>query len=866
MATLAEYKRKRNFKDTPEPGAKIERSKKNRFVIQRHQASRLHYDFRLEMEGVLKSWAVPKGPSLNPADKRLAVMVEDHPVSYIDFTGIIPEGNYGAGEVEIWDNGTYTPVNPKSEPISEKEAMVALKKGNYKFKLDGKHLKGEFALVRLPNEKNWLLIKHRDEFAVDKEYSSENVKPIKTLKGIKRVTIQTNKNGAPKKKADPAKKKSTKPEENKEPVKTTRQFTRFKPGRKMDEYIKPMLASLGDEAFDSKDWIFELKLDGYRAVAELRKGKVDLYSRNGLSFSERYPQIVEEIKTLKQDCVIDGEIVLMNDENRPDFQKLQDYEQNKNYPLIYYVFDILFLNKKDLRDLPLVERKEMLKKLIGENEIIRYSDHIEEKGIEFFKQVEKNNLEGIMAKKADSVYAVGVRTKEWLKIKNNHTREAVIVGYTEPKGSRKHFGALILGEYKGKNLRYIGHTGTGFNYDRLKDLWSLMQKYKAPASPFAEKIKVNAPVEWLKPNLVCEIKFTEMTRDGILRHPVFLRLRDDKNPSEVKPDAAPVKAPAKKVVVKKEAVKKETVTAPKKTNDKTVSVSNHKVELTNLNKLYWPDEKITKGELIAFYESISKYILPYLKDRPMSLKRNPNGIKDAGFFHKDAGEAAPSWVKTADVYSESTNKIIHYILCNDTATLLYLANLGCIEMNPWNSTIKNPDKPTWLVMDIDPGDNNTFEQVIETALAVKTILDKAGADCYCKTSGSSGLHVYMPMGARYTYDETKEFAELIATMVTEYLPDLTTVERSLSKRDNKIYVDYLQNRKGQTLASAYSVRPKPGAPVSAPLYWKEVKKGLHPSQFTINNILKRLEKTGDLFENVLKKGIDLKKCLKNLGA
>ncbi len=883
---LTEYRKKRNFKATPEPSAKLERSRKNRFVIQRHQATRLHYDFRLEMDGVLKSWAVPKGPSLNPSDKRLAMMVEDHPVSYIGFTGVIPEGNYGAGEVEIWDEGSYTPVDPKSNPISEKQALAALEAGNLKFELHGHHLKGEFALVRMRDEKSWLLIKHRDEGATDDEYTSEDVLPIKMIKEVirdksKKSKVKSEKSAAkpvakktalksliPTKKTAP--KKAAVVKKNAETEQSQQRFTRFKPGRKLEEFIEPMLASLGDEAFDNKGWIFELKWDGYRAIAELDKKKVKLYSRNGLSFNERYPALVNELQKLNLRAIIDGEVMVFNEEGRPDFQKLQHYDDNRHLPLVYYVFDILSLNNKDLKELPLIERKRILKDALPQNDFIRFSDHVEEKGKAFFEEVKRSNLEGIMAKKADNVYVEGVRTKEWLKIKHTHTREAIIAGYTEGRGSRKHFGALILGEYKNNRLHYIGHTGTGFSDKKLREMWTMMQKLIIDASPFPEKVPIHSEVTWVRPEIVCEIKYTEITRDGILRHPVFLRWRDDKPPVEVKPEPAPVETPdedeAADVEIKKPAVKKKAVKENKQEKNSVITADKRNVELSNLDKLYWPEDKLTKGDMINYYEAMADYIIPYLKDRPLSLNRNPNGIHQKGFYHKNAGDIAPSWMKTAPIFSESNDKTINYLVCNDKASLLFIANLGCIEMNPWNSRLQKIENPDWMVIDIDPSDKNTFEEVIETALVVREILDKVKVPSYCKTSGASGLHVYVPMGAKYDYEQVKNFANIIAMMVTDHLPDTTTLERSLSKRaDHKIYVDYLQNRRGQTLASAYSLRPKPGATVSTPLEWKEVKPGLHPSQFNIHNVPERVKKTGDLFREVLGKGIDLGKTLKLLG-
>lgn len=657
-----------------------------------------------------------------------------------------------------------------------------------------------------------------------------------------------------------------------------------------------MLATLVDEPFDDEEWLFEIKWDGYRAIADWDKKKLQFYSRNGLSFLEKFSVVADSLQKLKHAAVIDGEVVLLDEDHKPNFQKLQQYEDHYNLPLVYYAFDLLYLDGENLMELPLTNRKELLKKLIENNydPVIKYSDHIQTTGKAFFKTAQEANLEGIIAKKADSNYTLGVRSKQWLKIKYQLNREAVIAGYTEPRGGRKHFGALILAQYNEKGeLEYMGHTGTGFNQQSLKELWTKMQSLITTASPFSKKIKVNMPVTWIKPVLVCQVHFTEETSEGRLRHPVFMGLRIDKKNKEVKKqNEEPMKKniilkkgkpTTEKMAVKKTAVAKsenkkavkKVAPSSNKTNkstsnkikgDNIITVEKRQLSFTNLDKIYFPDAKISKGDLINYYEAVAPYILPYLKNRPLSLKRQPNGITDPGFFHKDAGEQAPEWVEKADIHSESGNKTIHYIMCNNKPTLMYAANLGSIEMNPWNSTIKKEEYPTWMVIDIDPSDKNTFEEVIDTALATKDILSKAGAEGFCKTSGATGLHVYVPMGSRYTYTQVKEFAEIIAMMVQQQLPDTTSVVRSLKKRGNKIYVDFLQNRRGQTLAAPYSARPKPGATVSTPLEWKEVKAGLHPSQFNIKNIINRIEKKGDLFSAVLGKGIDLRKCLKNLGS
>jgi bifunctional non-homologous end joining protein LigD len=618
-----------------------------------------------------------------------------------------------------------------------------------------------------------------------------------------------------------------------------------------------MLAKETEKAFDDKDWLFEIKWDGYRAIAEKKEKEILLYSRNGISFQQTYPIVVDQLKHISADAVLDGEIVVLNDKGQPSFQFLQHYSENQDRPIQYQIFDLLELNGQNTTGLSLIERKELLHKIIPENEVIKYSDHIPEKGKSFFTVTEENGLEGILAKKMDSKYYPGKRSPEWLKIKHHKTQEAIIAGYTAPSGSRKFFGALILASQEGNHFKYIGHTGTGFNEVGLKDMYELLQPLVQKESPFNEKIKTNSPVTWVKPELICEVKFTEITSDGMFRHPVFLHLREDKTINEVTMEnTKPVKNI--KAVSPPEEAKNET--------DKIFTFGKSKVKVTNVNKVYFPEDGVTKGDVVNYYISMADYILPYLKGRPQSLLRNPNGIHEKGFFHKDAGENVPSFVKSTKVYSESNDKEIDYIICDNLATLVYLNNLGCIEINPWHSTVKALENPDYLMIDIDPSDKNTFDQVIEAALMVKEILDKAGAEAYCKTSGASGLHVYVPTGKKYSFEQVKDFTYLVCMMANDQLKDFTTLERNLQKRGNKhIYMDYLQNRRGQTIASVYSLRPKVGATVSTPLLWKEVKKGLSPKQFTIHNIEQRVKKMGDIFTGVLGKGIDLKKCLKNLG-
>ncbi len=632
-----------------------------------------------------------------------------------------------------------------------------------------------------------------------------------------------------------------------------------------------MLAKETTEPFDDKDWLFEIKWDGYRAITEKNKNNIALYSRNGITFEYTYPIVVDQLKLIDEDVVLDGEIVVLNNDGHPSFQLLQHYSENADRPIQYHIFDLLELNGHDTTGLKLIERKELLQQIIPENEVIKYSDHIFEEGKSFFKISTDSNLEGIIAKKIDSKYYPGKRTAEWLKIKNHKTQEAIIAGYTQAAGSRKYFGALILASNDNGKLTYIGHTGTGFDHQSLKEMYKLLQPLVQEESPFDEKIKTNMPVTWVRPELICEVKYSEITNDGKLRHPVFLHLREDKNLNEVtmanskpvkKPDTKKAFAKEKKVIVKKGKATDD----KKESHDKIFTFGKAKLKVTNPDKIYFPEDDVTKGDVVDYYISIADYILPYLKGRPESLLRNPNGIHEKGFFHKDAAGDAPKFVKSQKIYSESVHKEIDYIVCDNKATLTYLNNLGCIEINPWHSTINALDKPDYLIIDIDPSDKNTFEQVIEAANVIKQVLDKAGAPAFCKTSGASGMHIYVPTAKKYSYEQVKDFTYLVCMFVNNELKDFTTLERNLQKRGNKhIYLDYLQNRRGQTISSVYSLRPKTGATVSTPLLWEEVKSGLSPKEFTIHNTLQRIKKTGDIFNGVLGKGIDIKKCIKNLG-
>ena len=924
--SLAKYKKKRSFNQTPEPeGKKKTSSGTLRFVVQKHAASRLHYDFRLEMEGVLKSWAIPKGPSLNPDDKRLAMMVEDHPYDYKDFEGIIPEGNYGAGTVIVWDEGTYEPMEYDGDPKkAEKHLLAMLHKGDVKITMHGQKLKGSFALVHIKGKEDnaWLLIKKRDNYASTTDVTKKD-KSVQSGMKLEQVAKESSNEWQSNRKSSTTKKSSAK---TKTAAKQTSSATTVKKKAavkkkvpteienllkqgersRMPSGIIPMLATLTDEPFDDKDWLYEIKYDGYRTVAYLDGDEVNIMSRKNLPFNKKFYPVVEALQELNMQAVFDGEIVALNEEGKSEFQLLQNWQKNGQGELVYYVFDILWLNGYNLMKLPLLERKNILQQILPGHPMIRYSDHVVEAGAQFFEAATQQGLEGIIAKAAESPYTPTIRTKQWLKIKSNQRQEVVICGFTETRGSRTHFGALVLGVYEKNKLIYVGHTGSGFTEQSLVATYKKLKPLITPKPPFDKKPKTNMPCTWVKPVLVCEVKFSEWTKDNILRQPIFMGLREDKSAKDVHKENAvhtetavqegeeethqqtnstdtmktktakrrtpkaerktATSQPAKKASAKKTATSKKTGKPAagflnNKDEEQVIIINKKELTFTNLDKIYWPTEKITKRDLLNYYQQIAPFILPYMKDRPQSMNRHPNGINKPGFYQKDVTDKVADWIEKHDYVSDSDGETKQYLVCTDEASLLYMANLGCIEMNPWHSTTKKPENPTWCVIDLDPDGKITFEQVIEAAQVIKQITDDLKIDTYCKTSGSTGLHIYIPLGAQYDYDQSRQLAELIVTLAYNEMPSFTSLERSPAKRKNKIYLDYLQNRKIQTIAAPYSLRPKPGATASAPLPWEEVKKGLQISDYTIENMYSRANEVGDIFKPVLGKGINLKKVL-----
>lgn len=830
---LAKYRQKRKFAETPEPSGKVKGSSKQlQFVIQKHDATRLHYDLRLEMDGVMLSWAVPKGPSLNPSDKRMAMQVEDHPMDYNTFEGTIPQGNYGAGTVMVWDRGTYGTIDGGPYEQQRKELKHGYQSGDFKFRLHGEKLSGTWVLVKTKGygKNSWLLIKKEDDAASKADVTNKD-RSVKTGRTMHQI-------------AKGAAAKGQVWESNRQ----TDEAAPPKGVKRNVTDVKPMLAKLVDAPFDRAGWLFETKWDGYRAVAEVkRQGKPKLYSRNGVSFVDDYPPVVKALQQLGHDAVLDGEVVVLDRSGRSSFQKLQDYRRSGKGDIRYAGFDLLALDGYDIRKFTLRDRKELLKELISGVKGLVYSDHVEQHGVKAFEQAVKKGEEGIIAKDATSPYRDGSRGGEWLKVKSVRRQEAVIGGFTQGRGSRKGFGALLLGVYDGDDFVYIGHTGSGFDEATIKELHPQLQKLTRKSSPFSEEPKPNMPVTWVSPQLICEVKFQEWTNDGHLRQPIYLGVREDKHPKEVQREGAEAPVTAAKNVPDEQAVK----------------VDRHVLKLTHLNKVFWPDEDLAKGDLIAYYDQVAETILPYLKDRPESLNRHPNGINGKSFYQKDVKDLPPSWVKTQLVYSESNQKNINYLVCQDRATLLYLANLGCIELHPWHSRVKALEKPDYLLIDLD-AKTASFRQVVEVAQAMRELLQKIDVPSYPKTSGKSGLHICVPLGARYDYEQAKQFTEILMHFVHAQLPEVTSLERKPDKREGQIYLDYLQNRHGQTMAAPYCVRPVSGAHVSAPLSWDEVDQSLDPADYTIRTMNDRIRDVGDLWQPVLGKGIALKQALTKL--
>lgn len=851
--SLQEYSRKRNFSKTPEPAPdeKAPALTQRRFYIQRHDATRLHYDFRLEIAGTLKSWAVPKGPSLVPLSKNLAMHVEDHPLDYGEFEGNIPKGNYGAGSVMLWDQGTF-------ELLGNGDGEEQIARGDLKFRLHGRKIRGEFALVHMKGRgkgNEWLIIKKRDEFADeswDIEAHAQSVKTGRTQEEIAHE-LPAHKTAAPRRKSG-----SNKP---------------------MPAAIEPMKAQSSENPPKGSGWIYEIKWDGVRAICFVENDTVRLISRNGNPYDRQFPELAVLPHHVQADeAILDGEIVVLTEEGRSDFGLIQPrihqtganeiaHLVRKN-PVHLFLFDLLWEDGEDLRGLPLRERKKRLEQIVTPGDRIALSQHFDVSGEEMLEAAGRMNLEGVIAKRADSKYE-SRRSSNWLKIKITGRQEFVVCGYTH--GERDTFSSLVLGLCENGGWKWVGNVGTGFDDRTLRDLHKRLQPLTIAKSPFRKRPEMLRSATWVEPKLVCECKFLEWTKDGHLRAPVFIGLRTDKQPEECVREI-PEKAAKETVVIRKPSVTEapkapppgEGTTFPLKTKEVTLNVDGHTIRFSNLDKVWYPGEKFTKRDLLNYYDAVSQYIIPHLKDRPLSLKRYPNGIHEDFFFQKNIPESYPDWLRIEPIPSEHRGEDIRFVIADDRATLLYLTNLGCIDQNPWMSRVQSLDNPDYVLIDLDPVEC-PFSKIVEAMVLVHDVLDEIKLKGYPKTTGGDGMHVFIPIEPRYSYDQARSFAEIVSQLVLARKPDLFTTPRSVDKRKkNRVYFDYMQLSYSKTIAAPYVVRAYDGAPVATPLEWDEVKPGLTPHQFTIRNAVDRFREKGDLFAGVLKKPQKLEPALKRI--
>ena len=841
MSKLEEYRRKRRFDLTPEPSGKdAQATFETTFVVQKHAARRLHYDFRLAINGTLKSWAVPKGPSLSSADKRLAVQTEDHPLEYGGFEGRIPEGSYGAGTVMVWDRGTFTVEGTL-------DARKQLEREEIKFNLNGEKLRGSFVLVKLRHSEKgneWLMMKHKDA-AEDSAWNIEehdgSVLTGRTLEEIKEEL-------PPKRKASPIR------------------AAELQGARKcsMPPRVEPMLATLTDRPFSDPNWLFEIKWDGVRALARIENGALTLRSRTGVDMDKRYPELASlpDVLAARQ-TILDGEIVALDTRGHSDFELLQERMHvrapSKNLlsrvPVVYFVFDLLYCDGYDLRETPLLDRKQLLYRLLRTSEQFRYSDHQLEHGKELFGLAEQNGLEGIVAKRADSPY-VGDRSPYWVKLKITKTVDAVVGGWSAPRSAALPFGSLLLGLYQGKKLRFIGHVGSGFDTKKLKEVTSKLQEFAAPACPFDTVPETNERPSWVSPVLVARVKFSGWTQEHSLRHPVFLALREDARPmdcqleNEAAPAADPtaVRAPefVGRVLNSKAQIEAELFKGCSETV--TIELDGKRLRLSNLNKVYFPESGYTKRNLLAYYYRMADFILPFLGERPLVLRRYPDGIKGQAFFQKDLREGIPEWFTTMLLDSEKRGEEIHYATANDRASLLFLTGLGCIDHNPWSSRYADLEHPDYFFFDLDPSEGTDFSVVVTIARVLHEKLEELRLVSFLKTSGATGIHLYIPVEPVYTYEQLRTFAEIVARTVTAEHSNLVTNERSVARRPaGRVLIDVQQNALGRPLAAPYAVRAFPQAPVSTPLLPRELRPGLRPASLNIKTVFARLKEKGDLW-------------------
>ena len=896
---LSEYSAKRAFDVTPEPGPEVAaRTGPLLFVVQQHRATRLHYDFRLELDGVLKSWAVPKGPSLDPADKRLAMPTEDHPFEYASFEGIIPPGQYGAGEVIVWDCGVWSEDDSGATWFGDRDraearAREALAKGKLSLELRGEKLKGSFALVRTSDRKSWLLIKHKDRFVSTDPVAARDRSVLSGMTVAEMKAHPVARLPAAKLIAGGA-------------------------GEALPAKLLPMLADSRDAPFDDPRWAWEPKLDGYRVLAFVENGKVELRSRRGgLALTRAFPGLVAELeKQIDADVVLDGEIVALDARGRPSFNALQERVQLKaerdvaaaerRSPAILYCFDLLHLAGMNLREAPYAERRRWLAQCLLPTPHVQLM-HAADDGRALYEAALASGFEGVIAKRKDAKYEAGRRSSAWLKVKSTQSAEFVIGGFTKGKGAREPMGALLLGYWSGGKLHYAGHAGSGFDDKTLTDVQGRLERLRTSSRPFAEKPDLHSPTTWVKPELVAEVKFQEWTRDDVLRAPVFLRLREDVDPRTVArvqstgavPKTRPRTPPRASTEIDEVLVQLDGTKAAH-----TIMVGPHPIKLTHLDRVYWPEDRalkqpaLTKRDLLRYLAQVSPHILRHLEDRPLTMIRMPEGIHGQRFYQKHWEQAIPEFVERTNIYSESKDERQDYLLVNNLPTLLWLAQSGTLEFHVWHSRVTPGEDaavdgtdfssslealegsllnfPDYVVFDIDPyiysgkekaGEEpelNTvaFEKGKEIAFALRELLNGMKLEPIVKTSGKTGLHVFVPIRRTIDFDAARSVSELVGRHLMREHPKDITMEWSVPKRTGKIFMDYNMNVRGKTLNVAYSPRGLPGAAVSMPLTWEELEKA-HPLDFRITNAAERLAKTGDRWAQALTGKQSLEKVLEN---
>jgi bifunctional non-homologous end joining protein LigD len=927
MAKLGEYSAKRRFEATPEPKPEVRDGAGGPllFVVQQHSARQLHYDFRLECDGVLLSWAVPRGPSLDPNDKRLAVFVEDHPYDYGSFEGVIPPGQYGAGEVIVWDCGVYSPDEGGTAFDDRIEAQHRVREGlaagKLSIQLRGEKLKGSFALVRTKDAKTWLLIKHKDRFAGphDVEARSRSVLSGVEVQNLKVVPVQR----MPASRLVPA------------GVQVA-----------MPAPFAPMQAETGTTPFRDPGWLWEPKLDGYRVLAYVDRRGVRMRSRRGLELAPTFPRLAAELQQQgPPDLVLDGEIVAFDADGRPSFNALQNRFQLKNEreiaaadkasPTLFFAFDLLHFAGIDLRRMPYADRRRHLAQCLLPSPLVHLV-HADEDGPTLERAALASGFEGVIGKRKDSRYEAGKRVPAWLKVKPVQSAEFVIGGYTRGKGSRESLGSLLIGYHDGDELRFVSHVGSGLDDRTLAGLQARLQPLRSRACPFATKPVTNGPATWVKPELVAEVEYQRWTEDGSLRAPIFLRLRDDIDPRSVRrsepqspPDssrapsraAKPPPATAKRARGEPAEPRAKTrakggaaampedsriadvlaqLEQPKNTLE--LAVGAERIRLTHLDRVYWPADPalkqpaLTKRDLLRYFAHVSPLILPHLADRPLTMIRMPDGIGGQRFFQKHWDQARPAFTRTITVFSEHKDERHDYLLCNDLPTLLWLAQSGTLEFHVWHSRAKvGADSlskstdfssslealeasvlnyPDYVVFDIDPyiysgkeakgaePELNTvaFEKGKEVAFALRELLGEMKLEPIVKTSGKTGLHVFVPIERTLDFDDARRVSELVSRHLLKRRPKDITMEWSVQKRTGKIFMDHNMNVRGKTLNSAYSPRGVPGAPVSMPLSWAELEKA-HPLDFTLTSVVKTLIQKGDRWADVLERKQDLERAL-----